>query len=179
MSLVADALQPFLVKGLINQKRPSGMTLADLIGRQETIGFDLDFDNINKSICFDFRDARDIVGSVASDISRLASASFQTIRSIPNEFTEKAIPWAVIRTYYAAFYAGQALIRLFGESCSYFDREHIARISELGKICDKTPEFRLTKSVYHCVLNDAATAIERGCGWSSRNILECLWYSNK
>ena len=93
------------------------MTLADLIGRQETIGFDLDFDNINKSICFDFRDARDIVGSVASDISRLASASFQTIRSIPNEFTEKeAIPWAVIRTYYAAFYAGQALIRLFGES---------------------------------------------------------------
>jgi hypothetical protein len=50
MSLVADALQPFLVKGLINQKRPSRMTLADLIGRQETIGFDLDFDNINKSM---------------------------------------------------------------------------------------------------------------------------------
>jgi len=161
MSLVADALQPFLVKGLIDQKRPSGITLADLIGRQEKIGFDLDFDNLNESICFDFRDTRDIIGSVALDISRFASASFQTIRSMPTEFTEKeTIPWAVIRTYYAAFYAGQALIRLFGESCSYFDREHIARISELGKIYAKTPEFRLSKSVYHCVLNNATAAID-------------------
>jgi len=61
---------------------------------------------------------------------------------------------------YAAFYAGQALTRLFGESCSYFDREHIARIWKLGKICDRTPEFTLSKSVYHCILNDAATAID-------------------
>jgi hypothetical protein len=161
MSLVADALQPFLVTGLTSlQGRPSGLSLVDLIGKQDRFGFDLDFDNSNESIVTDFRDPSPVLDSVASDSSRFASAAFQTMESIPEAISGKdEIAWSIIRSYYAAFYAGHSITRLFGESCSYFDRSHMARISRLASAYGKTPNFNLHASVYRCNLDVSARCI--------------------
>ena len=80
MSLLADALQPYLVPGLaMVQGRPGSMSLPDLIGRQETIGFDLDFDDAEKVIVADFRESTVVLKTIASDSSRFASGLFNAL----------------------------------------------------------------------------------------------------
>ena len=152
---------PFIVAGLPSVRgRPSGTTLADLIGTQNRVGFDLDFDNNAHSIITDFRDSSHVLDCVASDISRFSSAAFQTINSVPEQFGAKEdIAWSIIKIYYAAFYAGHSLIRLFGESLSYLDRGHIRRISTLAAALQKTPGFALSASSYHCILDPLARCI--------------------
>jgi hypothetical protein len=82
MSLAADALQPFILNGLPRLNgRPSGNTLPNLIGRQRTIGFDLEFDDLEKAICADFRESSQVLDAIASESSRFAAAAFQTAAS--------------------------------------------------------------------------------------------------
>ncbi len=161
MSLAADALQPFMLAGLFGLRgRPSGVTIADLIGKQRKLGFDLDFDI--QPLCFkaDFRDSSHVLDCIASDVSRFASSAFQTIKDVPSLLGEKEeIAWSAIKAYYAAFYAGQAVMRLFGESLSYFDKNHTTRILTLAAALTKTPTFPVTASAYHCWLDVHARCI--------------------
>jgi len=121
VSLLADALQPFFVSGLnAIQGRVQPMTLADLIGKQARIGFDLDFDDTEQAVLTDFRDSSAILNAIASDSSRFASAAFQSIQIATEGIVNKhRTAWALIQAYYASFYAGHAIIRFVGESCSY------------------------------------------------------------
>ena len=171
MSLAADALQPFIVPGLTGLRgRPSGTTLTDLIGKQSKIGFDLDFDDQSQCIKTDFRDSAYVLDCIASDSSRFASAAFQSIKMVPKLLGDKEeIAWSAIKAYYAAFYAGQAVMRLFGESLSYFDRSHITRILNLAAAVQKAPNFSILAGGYHCSLNASArcissSAVRRGTG---------------
>ena len=161
MSLAADAMQPFTVRGLTALRgRPSGMTISDLIGRQKIVGYDLDFDVANQTIQADFRGPEAIVDSIASDSIRFASAAFQTVNTVSKDIVDKhGIAWSLVRMYYSAFYGGHALIRLLGESCSFFDRSHIARISALGFALGKIPGFRLEAAAHRCLVNSSATVI--------------------
>jgi hypothetical protein len=164
MSILADALQPFSLAGLNTiQGRPPEMTLADLIGKQNRIGFDLDFDDANGTIVTDFREASAVLNATASDSARFASAAFQSINDVPHDIVEREqTSWSLIKTYYAAFYAGHAIIRLTGESCSYFSKSHITRITDLGLASGKVPGYRLTASAYHCVIDAAGAIIRSG-----------------
>lgn len=161
MSLMDDALQPFLVRGLTTlQGRSSGMSLADLIGKQNKVGFDLDFDNQKQSIETNFRDPFPVLDSIASDSSRFAAAAFQTMQSISTKMGERTeISWCLIQAYYSAFYAGHSIIRLLGQSCSYLSRSHVTQISILGAAYGKAPGFRLTASIYQCNLDSSASSI--------------------
>ncbi len=165
MSLAADALQSFLVRGLNTlEGRPEGVPLPDLIGKQSKIGFDLDFDNDSQSIVTDFREPSAILNSLSSDISRFASAAFQSITAIEDEIVSKdKTAWSLIRAYYAAFYAGHSVLRLFGESCSYFDQS-------------KIPGFRIVANAYLCKLNESATIIKsRSLRDGSGGAHEAFW----
>lgn len=154
MSLVSDALQPFLVQGLNTVSgRASAATLPDLIGRPGKIGFDLDFDSARKCIKTDFVDRGAVINALATDISRFASAAFQSVLIASEAIVSKDdIPWAFIKIYYAAYYAGHAIIRMFGVSCSYLDRQHIAHIQTLSAAIGRPPGFVIKASAYHCAL---------------------------
>jgi hypothetical protein len=161
MSLAADALQPFFVHGLNGlEGRPASVPIPDLIGTQTKIGFYLDFEDESQSIVTDFREPSAILNSLSYDISRFASAAFQSITAIEDEIVSKdKTAWSLIRAYYAAFYAGHSILRLFGESCSYFDRNHVARITDLAKAASKIPGFKINANAYHCALNNSGSII--------------------
>lgn len=161
MSLAADALQPFFVPGLINvEGRPDAMTLADLIGKQRKIGFDLDFDDAGQMVLTDFREASPVLNSFAYDCSRLAASAFQSMRSISDLIaSSEEVAWGLIRAYYASFYAGHSLLRIFGGSCSHLDRNHVAFIINLGLAFGKRPHFPLSGGLYHCAAVKASTGI--------------------
>lgn len=180
MPLAADAFQPLLMGGLTAlQGRPQGSSLGDLIGKQEKIGFFLDFDNASQRIELDFRDADPVLGSYAFDSNRFASSAFQSIQHASEgaDSTEK-FAWAIIQLYYAAFYAGHSIIRLLGDSCTYFDRTQISRIVALAQAQSKVPTFKITSTVYHChtdLISPAlvrATSLREGVGGAH----ESFWH---
>jgi hypothetical protein len=160
MSLIAEALQPSIVRQLaLLAGRAPVMTLPGVI-TAPAVGYDLLFDDTDESITMDFMDSRVIVAALAADYCRFCSASFQTISQVPAEIVERdRVAWSLIKAYYSAFYAGHALIRMFGEACSFFDREQTARLIELGTALGRERAFNIERGMYQCVFNPGATAI--------------------
>jgi uncharacterized protein (UPF0332 family) len=77
--------------------------------------------------------------ALANDCNRMSQASFETISSIqPNLQLPKSLAWCVIQTYYAAFFAAHAILRLFGWSCSQLEADHVLKVLELAQLtsCD-------------------------------------------
>jgi hypothetical protein len=161
MSLAADALQPFIIKGLFALcGRVDHVYLADVITSQYRTGYDLDFDDSAQRIKLDFRDGEYIAAAVGGDACRLASAAFVTLPSIQLELQERnSIAWSMVKLYYSAFYAGNALLRLLGQSCSYLDSTHVNRLRQLSAAAGNIPTFAINAGLYHCVLTPAQTGI--------------------
>jgi hypothetical protein len=161
MSLLADALQPFLVRELTSVSgRMELMTLADVI-TEPTAGYDIDFNDADESIMIDFRDSRLLGVALAADCCRLSAASFQTISLASAEILQRdSLAWGLVKLYYSAFYAGHTLIRLFGEGCSFFDRSHVARLTELGEAFGRSRHFSIDSGLYRCVIDPASTTLK-------------------
>jgi hypothetical protein len=161
MSLIAEALRPLIVKELTSLTgRVPVNTLADVI-TSPTAGYDLLFDDADASITLDFREPSLIVEALAADFCRFAQAAFQTISQVPAEIVARdRVAWSLIKIYYSAFYAGHALLRMFGESCSYFERQHTGRLIELGTALGRERSFKIESGLYRCILNEGATALK-------------------
>jgi hypothetical protein len=161
MSLLADALQPFVVSNLISiSGRMELMTLADSV-TLSVAGYSLGYDDQERSITVDFGYSDFLTLALASDCTRLSCACFQTLASLRTDITERDnVGWSLIKLYYSAFYAGHTLLRLFGNSCSFFDRTHTNRLGELGVALGLGPDFRVEPGLYECALNSAVTAMK-------------------
>lgn len=158
MSLMADAMQPHTVPGLMALGgRVDGPTVSDLI---LSGSYDLDFDNPGESFSLDFREAEPIVRAIGVDACRFASAAFQSMASLPEAFEEKdGLPWNLVKLYYSAFYAGHALIRLLGDSCSQLERPHLTRVRAVGSAMGKVPVFSLERGTYWVRVGAGGTAL--------------------
>ena len=161
MSLLADALQPFLVRQLAGIRgRMESMSLADVI-TGATAGYDLSFDDSDQSITVDFREPNYLTSALAADCCRFAASSFQTISLASAEIMERdSAAWSLVKLYYSGFYAGHALTRLFGEGCSFFDRSHVARLTEIADTLGLQRSFSIESGLYHCTLNQTSTALK-------------------
>ncbi len=136
--------------------------------------YELDFDDANKEVIFDFRDSTFIVTAVAADCSRLSASAFQTLRAIKEEASSRpTLPWSLIKLYYAAFYSGQTIIRLVGDACSFLDSRHVSQIDAVGKVFGKIPGFRIDAGLYHCALDGPATKMI--CYRLDRGTHESFW----
>lgn len=72
---------------------------------------------------------------LASDASRFASASFETMKIISfPEVLPRSIGWVVVETYYAAFFAAHSVLRVFGNSFSFLERGHLRILQEISNL---------------------------------------------
>lgn len=125
MSLAADALQPYIVREFTSLAGRSRITMLTDIIVSETAAYDLTFDNVEESITIDFRDPQTVIDALAGDCCRFSFASFQTISPVAAEIAQRDnVAWSLVKVYYAAFYAGHALIRIFG-NCVHFSNASI------------------------------------------------------
>ncbi len=157
---MADALQPLIVKGILSiSGRPELASIPDAIISPRA-AYDLDFDDPSHGVLFDFRDPGFLITATAADCCRFSGSAFQTVSSITAaSFDRDSMPWELIKFYYSAFYAGHTIIRLLGESCSFFDRRHISRIDSFGKAIGKTPGFKVDAGLYRCTIAPSATKL--------------------
>jgi hypothetical protein len=174
MSLIADAFQPFFVNGILSITRGIGLpSIPDSI-LSPRAAYDLDFDKAHRRVLFDFRAPDFLATAVASDCCRFSGSAFQTVSSISRvTFEKNTMPWELVKLYYAAFYSGHTIIRLLGESCSFFDRRHIERIDEFAQAIGKAPGFLIDAGSYRCTVDASATKVT--CTKNNRGTHEAFW----
>ncbi|MBR0834688.1 hypothetical protein JQ612_15980 [Bradyrhizobium manausense] len=168
MSIAADALQPSFVRGLFELRgRGQMFGLADAITTAPKSGFDLDFEDARRLIVVDFRETTHVTAIFGGDACRFASASFASISTVSSEIEDKrAVPWALIKLYYSAFYAGHSILRLLGQSCSYLEPSHVQHLRKLTVALGLEPKFTVDAGLYHFTVNGGQTgfALERATG---------------
>lgn len=182
MPLAAAALQPLIVPQLIGVGTGSeSMTLADLV-TTKSAGYDLSAAP-KKGVKLDFRDSKAVTLALASDCGRFSCAAFQSVANIAQDMEDRdAFAWALVRLYYAAFYAGHALIRTLGEGCSFLYKAHTDRIAIVADATGMTPPLRIDSGLYHCVLEaGASVAIFTRARSMSGGAHEAFWlvFGNK
>lgn len=102
------------------------------------------------SFVLNFSDHEPLLGAFAADINRIAVASFETINGITKSAKfPKSTAWLVIQTYYAAFFAAHALMRMFGSSCAPIEREQIKSITRIADLYGNLPSKPMTGGLYH------------------------------
>jgi hypothetical protein len=174
---MAQAIQPYTVTALsMLRGRSAAIGLSDLITGKGS-SFDLNVDNVDGSVSLDFRDSQSVAPALGSDCCRFATAAFQSIAPVPNEIVDKdTLAWSIVKLYYAAFYAGNSIIRMLGESSSFLDRSHTNRISSMINAMGTNPNFRMERGLYHCTLNPAASAVKYvKVGSSTGGSHEAFW----
>lgn len=97
----------------------------------------------------------DMLCSFAYDCNRMASAAFETMFSIErSQKIPKSIAWLIIKSYYAAFFAGQTIIRILGISCSQLNQDSVSKIYEIAKLYENDSGLlKLPSSYYSCIYN--------------------------
>lgn len=67
--------------------------------------------------------------ALANDLNRLASAAFESAAGIgPDPSLPRSLAWGSVRSYYSAFFAAHAFMRLFGTACVQLDDEHVDKV---------------------------------------------------
>ena len=177
MSLLADALQPLIVPELFTRR--AGLSIrgiADLLVAPRA-AYIVDFDVATGRLGIDFGDSAPVVEALAATISRMACASFQTINAAVMESLEReALPWGLVKIYYAAFYAGHAIISVLGEACSYFDSTHTKKLRELAVAVGAAPTTSIAKGLYRATAEDPPSRLQcASIGNSAGGTHEQFW----
>lgn len=160
MSLLADATQPLLVSSVLQVQGPcQGLALQDLIvARRAPYGLSY---STQQEVLLDFRESSAIASATASDTSRLAAAALQSLTNLSDELSgdKNALPWGLIRLYYAAFYSAHAVLRLLGRSFCYLESRHTAHLINLGAVTGNPAPFQITAGMYRCKVTQAFTTL--------------------
>jgi hypothetical protein len=140
MSLFADAFQPHIPRGLFEVRGVVESTLDDLIGKKSS--FYPTYKGSPAVWDLDFHD-NDLVSTfLACECGRFGSAAFQTFLELEHHVLEPdRVPWVLIQAYYAAFYAGQSILRILGTTCTYIDRNRAATLLRVLKIYEPQAQF--------------------------------------
>jgi hypothetical protein len=132
MSTLADVTRPFWLYGLNEISGRPSKGLAGWINDEEyQIYTQLQATSFRVNVAF----PEPLLRAYAVDINRFGSASFETLNNILKApLLPKSLAWLVIKTYYAAFFAAHALLRLFGVSCSTLDRSQLKSITKIAQL---------------------------------------------
>jgi hypothetical protein len=141
MSLLIDALQPHIVPALFGVRGKVDQTLDDLIGVKGA--FYPSYDTATTTWLFNFGASDPVSLFYANECSRFASASFQTYSTVFEDFeVAERVPWALVRAYYAAFYAGHSILRILGSSCTYIDGSRLTTLRRILALHGITVSFQ-------------------------------------
>nr|WP_158382215.1 hypothetical protein [Comamonas testosteroni] len=77
--------------------------------------------------------------ALSNDFNRMACAAFESAAGIGKDNAlPQSLAWASIRSYYSAFFAAHAIMRIYGWSCTQLETAHTRKIFESANIFGKT-----------------------------------------
>jgi hypothetical protein len=133
VSLIIDALQPYISSGVLGTCGAANVSIDDLLGPKGA--FTPSFESVTSSWDLDFREPSKIAAVMASECARHGSATFQSFYDVEHSLAScDHLPWGLIRAYYSAYYAAHAILRALGSSCNYIDAKRASRVRGVASI---------------------------------------------
>lgn len=174
MSILANIIRPLWLRGLNDV---SGMHIKGIDGWICDEEYQIYAPVSATSFVLHVANPEPLLEAYASEINRIAVASFETPDSIVRLSTfPKSTAWLVIKTYYAAFFAAHAFLRMLGTSCSILDREQINSIATVASLYNNAPSQPMRGGLYRMSFNPTANQLE---GFHVKNVAagphEAFW----
>lgn len=119
MSLFADVLRPFWIRGL---NEVTGRQIKEIAGWVSDEDYQIYKDIQPKRFVLNVSNTAHLVRAYAAELDRIAIASFETVARIESSGESKSISWQCIQRYYAAFFSAHSLLRVFGTGCNTLGR---------------------------------------------------------
>lgn len=158
MSILANVIRPHWLRGLNNI---SGMHIKGVDGWICDEEYQIYAPVTATSFVLNVANPEPLLEAYASEINRIAVAGFETPDSIVQLSTfPKSTAWLVIKTYYAAFFAAHAFIRMLGTSCSPLDREQINSIAKVASLYNNASSQPMRGGLYLMTFNPIASQLE-------------------
>jgi hypothetical protein len=132
-SVMADGIRQKWIPGVNAVSKPDTGSLADLL---ISGSFTLSSCTPGSTAIFNVPVGDNTLQSCfAGEATRFGSACFESfIGAAPGVGAERSLGWPLIRTYYAAFFAAHALLRICGESLTFLSAAHANALDNLGTI---------------------------------------------
>lgn len=171
---LAGSLRLLWIRGLPDSRGPRSLTTEKFIHPKYVTVSGV---NEGEGLRLYAGNPRDAVTYFAHEADRFASASFESLLTgIKVATYPRSTAWLVIRTYYAAFFAVHALLRLHGWACTRLLPNTVAKLNdELRQLYPSTP--KLTGGLYLLKLEPNAREIVckkvEGAGQGGTH--EALW----
>jgi hypothetical protein len=158
MSILANVIRPLWLRGLNDI---SGMHIKGIDGWICDEEYQIYTPVTLTSFALNVANPEPLLEAYASEINRIAVASFETPDSIVRLSTfPKSTAWLVIKTYYAAFFAAHAFIRMLGTSCSILDREQVKSIATVASLYNNSSSQPMRGGLYRMTFNPTASQLE-------------------
>lgn len=158
MSTIAEVLRAFTINGLTAIEELPSVTFRGWIAKKH---YRFTSDLASKNFILDVYNHNEILIPFSYDINRMATAAFESANGItPENNLPKSIGWLFIRSYYSAYFAMQAILRLFGTSCSQFDLSETKAITDVAKIHSHDKGITAASGYYRCEYDFQNTKIE-------------------
>jgi hypothetical protein len=157
MSVLADVARPFWLAGLNQVSGPQLKGLGGAICDEE---YQVYSPITPTSFVLSFADSSGFLSAFAGDVSRIGSASFESVLGIVKPAAlPKSTAWLIIQTYYSAFFSAHALMRMLGESCTPIEREQVNSLTRVGSLFGAAPTGPMTGGLYHITCDTSAKTI--------------------
>src|SRR4051794_31618972 len=124
--MLVDALRPMWLPGLPANTGYSDQRFADWVRAGE---FYFDAPVGPDGAVFILKSGTTLQPLFAAEVSRFSTAAIETAQQIKQDAGRpKSLAWLVIQSYYSAFFAAHALLRVTGISCSRFEGSECSRV---------------------------------------------------
>lgn len=78
-------------------------------------------------------DTGSLANAIASEVARFSCAAYESLLdAAPGMHTDRSLGWALVRYYYATFYAAHALLRISGQSVTMVAPQTAATLNAIG-----------------------------------------------
>ena len=166
MSIVTDQLRPFWLSNLNEISGKLEFGLAEWMRRGTyQITTPLKPSEFVLDIPFgDFNFQR----AIAYDLARMSMAAFESIGNVQQHSSmPKSLGWAIIETYYSAFFAAHALLRTFGISLTQLETSHISIVQRIAVAYGVDNGETLGKGFYICIFDPSTRKLT--CTYEGKN----------
>lgn len=151
MSIASDVIRPFWLPGI---NEVSGLPRSGLSAWILNEDYQI-YDPLEE---FTFKIAvgnpSGLVSAFAFDCSRMAVAAIESTAGIaPEQSLPRSIAWAIIRQYYSAYFAGHAILRMLGTSCSQLAVKEIRSVERIAGLFGYSGKTSPRQGLYRCTLD--------------------------
>lgn len=158
MQIIIDVLRAHLVPGLSNVENIPHLTFRGWLAKKS---FKMTEALESKAFTLDVYSHDELLLPYAYDINRMAASSFESMNGIiPETSLPKSTGWLIIRSYYSAYFAMHALLRLFGISCSQLDNNESKAVTDVAKMFSLQNGNTASSGYYRCQYNFTNSTIE-------------------